>query len=132
MIQIVEGERYGCKPKGGLWTSPLIDESSPWIEFSERHNIYDKEKQKWVLLPSENSKVLHLETKKDLMKVEVKETSSGLHKTINYEDIFDYYDAVHISGSMLSREPFYFWDCESLIWNNWKFRDVIKLNEYIN
>lgn len=68
MISIIEGERYGCKPKGGLWTSPLINTSSPWIKFCENHNIYDKEKEKW----------------------------------------------------------------ESVIWNNWKFEDVIKLDEYID
>lgn len=131
MINIIEGERYGTKPRGGLWTSPLIDGTSPWIKFCERHNVYDKEKQRWVLIPRNDAEILHLETKKDLMTVEVRETESGLYETINYEDIFKKYDAVHVFGSMISREPFYSWDRESTLWNNWKFKDVIRLDDFV-
>lgn len=130
MIQIIEGCRYGSKPKGGLWTSPLKNGSSTWIKFCKRHNVYKNEKQKWVLLPEDDADVLHLETKKDLMRVEVKDTDSGLHKTINYEQVFEKYDAVHVYGSMLSRSPFSLWDVESTLWNNWRFRDVIRLSEF--
>jgi hypothetical protein len=131
MISILHNERYRTKPKGGLWTSPLINGTSPWIKFSEGSDLYNEEKQKWVLIPTDDSKILHLETKKDLMEVEVYKTDSELYKTINYEDIFGEYDAVHASGSMLSREPFRFWDRESILWNNWKFKDVVRLKDFV-
>jgi hypothetical protein len=131
MTKVNPTDIYFGKPTGGLWTSPLRNGSSPWLDYAHSVNLTNiKKENQWVLIPKPDANVLEIENKKDLMKVSQKTTEFG-QKTLDYEPIFQTYDGVYVKKSMVNRGPFYEWDCESILWNKWVFDNCISLNEYI-
>lgn len=121
---IIEGERKASKPIGGIWTSPLQNNTSEWIQFSSKA----ESKQKWVLIPNSDVNVLQLKSKSDLSKVEI--YKKGLFKTLNYEELFKTYDGIYYSSSFYC-QALEEWSVESIIWDGWYFKEKYTLQQYI-
>lgn len=117
---------YFGKPKGGFWTSPLRNNSSPWIEYCKDSGFSDFCAEKcWVLTPEANSKILKLSNPKDLRDLKLKKDNM-----LDYDIIFPEYDAVYIKPNILNHSIFRDYDCETILWNKWKFEDIILLDKY--
>jgi len=131
MKSVNSNKFYFGKPHGGLWTSPYINGSSPWIRFAKSVDLSGVENDEaWVLKPSSRANVLHFNTKRDLMKVETKKVDN--YKVLNYRDIFEKYDAIKVSHDLIGVGPFREWDCKSVLWDTWNFDWIVKLSEYEN
>lgn len=128
------------KPKGGLWTSSLReDTTSGWIEWMKRErwsNVQDPEA--WVLTPADEIDVYTVDTVADLAEIaEQSDDPRFAHMrtgrtVIDFESVFEEYDAIHLTtkGQRATRftaidEPdLYGWDSECVLWDGWHFTDV--------
>lgn len=128
----VKDKYYFGKPYGGFWTSPLINNTSPWIEFSNKVGLesYTCDKSTaWVLIPGDCD-VFKVDNKKDIMQLSSKKVDR--YDSIDYISVFEHYDALHVTSNGIKYNEFREWDCESVLWDNWKFADCIKLKDYID
>jgi hypothetical protein len=118
------------KPGGGLWTSPYRKGTSPWIEYAKSIGLSGiEDEEQWVLKPKSGADILEISDRKDLLRVETKKIDG--HPTLNYETIFEHYNAIHVTESMVSYPQFQEWGCESVLWSDWIFESVISLDEYM-
>ena len=142
-LKPVRNHEFLPKPKGGLWTSSLVEITSEWEVWCEANGYgkpnYDK---RWVLIPNEDAKILHINSAQQLdqyVSLFPPETLKGINFDLinsfcrmhlfNWIEIAKVYDAVHITKprSMgLST-----WDVESTVWFRWKFNAVHNICDYL-
>lgn len=118
------------KPKGGLWASP-VDTDWGWKDWCEGENFHlDRFNKNFKFTLANGSKVFHIRTADDVMKLPVaKFPDSDLWSIGWYYDwkkIVKKYDAVELHMSenySLFHDIFYCWDVDSIIVLN---PDIIK------
>lgn len=129
MVSVMNKYYFG-KPYGGFWTSPLRNNKSPWIEWINKGSINSDDSSSWILIPNTDCKVYTVNSKKDI--IQLNRIYVDGFKTIDYQSLFKSYDAIHVTKNGIKHPEFITWDCESVLWNNWKFNNCIKLEEYTN
>lgn len=143
-VQTDQVDRSTQKPKGGFWTSPLRDGSSPWIEWLQSKGwCPHSDPNAWLLTVDGDPAVYDIVDIDDLkaITIEPDEPEYGPTGIINYridwETVFTDYDAVYLTQEGLENtritgrtEPdLYGWDCETILWDGWYFGDVTLLGE---
>lgn len=133
--------RYGIKPKGGLWTSSYHPQTgSGWVQWCMSEHFKVPEDGSWescVLTPRSDAKILVVNTYDDLLSIiEKYPDPQGLtlcgytHTAIDFEKMSLDYDAMHLTedGQWETRlthpHSLYGWDCESTVWFRWVFEKV--------
>lgn len=132
------------KPRGGFWTSPLRDGSSAWIEWMKReHWCPHPEPKAWKLTIEGDPEVYVIDDVSDLKAI-TKHPDQPRHGPrgvfnyqIDWESVFDEYDAVHLTAEGQHKTRFtghdepdlYGWDCETVLWNDWHFENVELMGE---
>lgn len=78
-----------------------------------------------VVIPYKGVKILDISALKDL---------KSLHFTgdniLDFSTIFPEYDTLHIKPTVLNHRALRDYSCETILWNNWKFKDIEPLDEY--
>jgi hypothetical protein len=128
------------KPRGGLWTSTYDPRlGSDWVQWclSEEFGVPEAGWQSWVLTPTNDARVLTIDSLVDLELVcrdyLAKPEHLGSMCPLDYERLAEEYDAVHLTeqGQWRTRlslhHSLYGWDCESSLWLRWAFSDVQSL-----
>jgi hypothetical protein len=133
------------KPVGGLWTSPFIDldHGSDWVQWSlENKFSYGSS----GVFPAH---LLHIERGTKYYKISSYDDLERLFnnygyeplkelknvKALNFERIRKHYDAIYLTGSGQEQTrlsfPYnlYGWDCESVLFLNWKVKRIDTLGE---
>lgn len=138
-MNAVENKQYGfVKPTGGLWTStyrpdePVGSGWGEWCIEADYRDIYAS--SWWLLTPSEESRIVTINTLKDLKALmrEYKYCPHGAPYP-DFEAISRDYDAIHLTdkGQCETRlsmpENLYGWDCESTLWFRWVFTEVTQI-----
>ncbi len=127
----VENQHF-VKPRGGLWTSSLIEGRSEWVDWVEDEVFGDPFSLEWyILYPDPTARILVIDSLADLTRI----LKTGWQKSYptsgvrwpDFEAIAERYDAMHLtsSGQWATRltypDSLYGWDCESTLWFHWCF-----------
>lgn len=130
-------DREKLKPKGGLWTSPLVgEESSEWVEWCANSDFeYGKKENLYEVTPADDVKLYVIDNRQDLKDI----SYLGYANTyaISFEVLSKEYDGVWLSESGLNSmdsvhpdEPVMTgWDVESTIWMDFSFKEVELVTE---
>ncbi len=112
------------KPSGGLWASPVDSEYS-WIDYAHAVGIRNyTEENSFIFCLSKNSKVLVIDSLKDLdlcPRIECPEELTNIMYWFDFEKIAQDYDAIALTnrGLKLTKHSwpmsFLSWDCESIL-----------------
>jgi hypothetical protein len=128
------------KPTGGMWTSSLIDweHGSDWVRWCLEEQFShgsDNQFPSWLLTPEDGVRVYTVDGFKDLQELHSAgftfKPYEGLeHFTgLNFEALAGVYDAIHLTERGQAETRFsvpnlYGWDCESVLWLKWAFKEV--------
>lgn len=139
-------DSFGCgqpsflnKPSGGMWTSSRrYHGSSAWIEWCENERFETGVHRKWLLTPDPDARVAEVDDEPDLWALHerfgVKEPigNDGHHLYgLDFYKMSKEFDGIHLTdeGQWRTRntQPYnlYGWDCESTVWFNWSFNEVV-------
>jgi len=106
-----------CKPKGGLWTSPVGCEES-WAAWCESEAFRKLETSFYLLY---GGRTLVIDSQEDLIPHAVIESSYGRKMFMDYEALSKEFDAIHLTaaGQWSTRLPdhgpdLYGWDVETV------------------
>jgi hypothetical protein len=126
------------KPKGGLWTSP-VDADWRWSDWCEKkdwntgdESVYRLEPDNDVSIYTINSlqalRLLHRDYGYD------PHTAGYGNTVLDFEQIFEDFDAIYVTErgedeTRFSDPNLYGWDVECILWSEWSFTSVDKVNE---
>lgn len=127
------------KPAGGLWTSTLRDDGGcAWLDWCRANDWGPADDDHiYVLEPEPNARVIVIDGVDDMRSAQDTFARVDLHPAISrsfaaldYEEIAETYDAVHVTDqgqreTRFSRPGLYGWDCESTVWLRWAFESVV-------
>lgn len=109
------------KPIGGLWAS-RVDAEYGWKDWNEKEGFMECIlENSFQFKLKENSKILTIKTKEDLLKVPldrtVPEFMKGIFYCLDFEEIQKNYDAIEviISNDQSLYWDLYGWDCDSIL-----------------
>lgn len=127
------------KPRGGLWTSPLEDDTSPWERWCEAEQWwpYDPDEARaWLLDPVADAETYTIDSTDDLAALLDEYTldnplSVTSMAAIDFERFFAGTDYVGLTlteqgewRTRWSQPGLYGWDCASTLWSEWAFENV--------
>lgn len=135
------------KPKGGLWTSSLLEdyeECSEWIRFYKNSDLEKYNNPSiYLLKPENNLNIIEINNKNDLEELyeDYGDTMMLIEdevEFINYNQIKkDGFDCVRLSFKgcnnlkelYFDRNIYSTWNCESTVWLSFKFKEIIKYDK---
>ena len=122
-VHPIKNENW-CKPKGGLWTSP-INSNYGWKEWCEAENFRDCFfENSFKLKLKDDAKIFIIDSLSDLQKAPLVDFKIGEHyqkQYLNFELIANSYDAIWLTekGQHQTHLSYplslYGWDCESVL-----------------
>jgi len=109
LFKPIKNRPNSAKPKGGFWTSPLLENGiSPFERYENGALVSDKDKA-WKIIPKKGCKVKYIKSKKELTQLpSVEHNSFHIDRTfIDFEEFFSQgYDGLHISGDIAHLKSF--------------------------
>jgi hypothetical protein len=138
-ITLVKNRSMFPKPDGGLWTSTYIPpRMSSWIYWCKMADFRKYSKGEfWKVSPQEDIRCATIDTLGDLRALEDSYTAEPiegfpkltLFSSLDFEKLSQDYDVIHLTENgegetRYSMPGFYGWDCESVLWLNWKIASV--------
>jgi hypothetical protein len=129
-------EPYMQKPEvdTALWTSTLTGRGSAWTEWCESEDF--RVPDVWegsILYPLENARIYEIDCLEHFQLLLDRAhivTGGGRWRILDFEEIGEYFDGIHLTeqGQIETRfsspDCMYGWDCESTLWLNWAFNDA--------
>lgn len=132
----VENDSFAVKPKGGFWTSPLRDDGRfGWLDWTEREMRLPEEFDVWECHPEDELTVATIDTYQDLIAyLDVYERNDHFRAhssqaALDFEEMATVYDAIYLTENgqretRLTSPNLYGWDCETVLWLDWRFDTV--------
>jgi hypothetical protein len=130
------------KPAGGLWTSTFNGGASAWVDWCVGNEFGDPYSKKWFLLsPHEDTRILTINSYNKLHKILKEYPFKRQHPLGGYDEYLDYeaiskdYDAIHLTekGQIETHLSgcinLHGWDCESVLWFRWGFKEACEFLE---
>lgn len=124
-----------CKPKGGLWTSPIHSEYG-WKHFCQSERFRNNSLKSRMVLKLKSKRILIIDNVKDLEKIEWR--SNAFNTFPDFEKLKEKYDAIYLTLNGQSRtrlsHPYnlYGWDVETVLITNPKAVKQIYPIRYAN
>jgi len=118
------------KPHGGIWTSPLADGSSEWVEFLDTATGLTRHTTSFVLDVASGARVAEIDSRQDLDVLTERYMlhSPFGHETLDFEALSGDFDGLHLTATgmndcrfELNGRDLWPWDIESTIWFRWSF-----------
>jgi hypothetical protein len=123
-FQEIKNEPYFCKPKGGLWASPVNAEYG-WKDWCEAENFKDcTNEESFSFRLKDGAKVYHIRSMQNVKSMPLIETDIMTYYIPDFERMLaDGWDAVELHLS----------ECEQLYWAlyGWDCDCILIMNKYI-
>lgn len=131
------------KPRGGLWTSTLRDDTSGWLDWCKAESFYSGDEIVWLLYPEDELDIYEIDSQADLLTLldhferpggdPAIDAQRGTFAPIDFETMAEEYDAIHLTeegqwDTRMTRPGLYGWDSECYLWFRWCFEDIAEHN----
>ena len=125
-FQEIKNETYFCKPKGGLWASPINAEYG-WKDWCEAENFRECSVENSFSFSLRNdAMVYHIRSLQDVKDMPLAETEIKIYYIPDFEKMLaDGWDAIelHLSECDQLYWALYGWDCDCILIMN---KDIIE------
>ena len=117
-FQEIKNELYFCKPKGGLWASP-IDAKYGWKDWCEAENFREcSQDNSFAFALKDGAKVYHIRSVSDVKDMPQVNTGISVYYIPDFEKMLaDGWDAIelHMSECGALYWALYGWDCDCIL-----------------
>lgn len=117
-FQEIKNEPYFCKPKGGLWASP-IDAKHGWKNWCEAENFREcSQDNSFSFTLRNDARVYHIRSVTDVKAMPQTNTEISVYYVPNFEKMLaDGWDAIelHLSECGALYWALYGWDCDCIL-----------------
>lgn len=129
-FQDIKNEPYFCKPKGGLWASP-VDAKYGWKDWCEAESFRECDKDNsFSFTLKDDAKVYHIRSVSDVKAMPQVNTGISLYYVLDFEKMLaDGWDAIelHLNNDSELYFALYGWDCDCILILN---SDIVKVEEH--